>query len=302
MSQTIYDYEGFRKDILQRLPSYLPVEMQAWEVECRIHYKVNEELDAFTLMPPKSVRKNEEKQKPGAYPLFYMQDLYEMYRNGNDRGRILRYVASCIMAVPKQEEVEASGFSMDRFRDDVVFQLINYEKNQEMLKEYPHRRFLDLAVIYRILVFGPDGEWAGSLVNHSMMEAWKMTEEELYALAAKHTPEALPFMLRETGEMMAEEDVQDRMLLLGNERMTFGAAAMLFPELLERAAEIYQDSFLILPGSIHELYLVCDGRKGLVPWKLAVETANRELVDPREWLSDHVYFYDREKKEVRILE
>jgi len=76
---------------------------------------------------------------------------------------------------------------------------------------------------------------------------------------------------------------------------------MLYPDMLEKAAETYQGDFLILPGSIHELYLVGLQRPA-VPWKLVVRSANQNLVNPREWLSDHVYIYDSSAKVVKILE
>jgi len=125
-------YAAFREDILNRLPAYLPVGMRHWQLELRTHYKVNEELEAFTLMPPKK-----EREDNCAYPVFYMEDLYDMYLQGYDRGRILRYVAAWIMDAPEPKETQKSGFSMEKFKNDVVFQVINYEKNHEMLKEYP---------------------------------------------------------------------------------------------------------------------------------------------------------------------
>jgi len=157
-------------------------------------------------------------------------------------------------------------------------------------------------VIYRFIVFAEDGQWAGGPVNRDLMKKWGMTEEDLYQAAYEHTRKVLTPVMRNTNDCFEEKRPEDNpMYILGNDVMQFGASAMLYPDMLEKAAETYQGDFLILPGSIHELYLVGLQRPA-VPWKLVVRSANQNLVNPREWLSDHVYIYDSSAKVVKILE
>lgn len=40
--------------------------------------------------------------------------------------------------------------SIEEPEDHIVFQVVNTEKNQDMLKKAPHRRFLDLSIIYAL--------------------------------------------------------------------------------------------------------------------------------------------------------
>ena len=186
--------------------------------------------------------------------------------------------------------MEASGFDLLQFQNDVVLQLVNRFRNHVFLKSVPHRPFLDLAVIYRILVFDPNGVWSGAIVNYSMLNAMGITEEELFERAYKHTPQALPFRLADTGEI----------LMVTNDSEQFGAAAMLYPEQLNAACEKLGGSIYIFPGSMHELYIVREEPAKLDFYRQMVACANSDVVDETEWLSGQVYRYNQKTGKVRV--
>ena len=293
-------YENFKQEFKNRIRSYLPAEYAAWKVNVQTVYKVNVKLDGFSLLPPEEIRvKNE------VHPVFYLQDLYEFYEEGVEFKRILSHIAGLILHTPAPKKLEETDFRLEDFEDCIVLQLINREQNLDLLKTLPHRNFLDLAVIYRILVVDEDGECSGMLVCREMMKEWNLKEKDLYQMAWKNTPEVLPFLLKSAGRIFQSgivlEDGQDRMYILSNDGMKFGAAAMLFPDILEMAAEKFDSSYAILPGSIHELYLVKGTPEEAEFWRDVVETANQELVPPAEWLSNQIYYYNKEEKTVTIL-
>ena len=246
-------------------------------------YKVNQTLDCLTLFPP-------EQRKLIAVPKFYMQEYYKMFLKGASADYILRMIASRIENAPSPEAVEASGFDLLQFQNDVVLQLVNRFRNHVFLKSVPHRPFLDLAVIYRILVFDPNGVWSGAIVNYSMLNAMGITEEELFERAYKHTPQALPFRLADTGEI----------LMVTNDSEQFGAAAMLYPEQLNAACEKLGGSIYIFPGSMHELYIVREEPAKLDFYRQMVACANSDVVDETEWLSGQVYRYNQKTGKVRV--
>lgn len=37
-------------------------------------------------------------------------------------------------------------------RENIIFQLINTEQNKKLLNDVPHREFLDLSIIYRMVI------------------------------------------------------------------------------------------------------------------------------------------------------
>ena len=276
-------YERFRQEVMNRILSYLPESYGDWKVRMETEYKVNQTLDCLTLFPP-------EQRKLIAVPKFYMQEYYKMFLKGASADYILRMIASRIENAPSPEAVEASGFDLLQFQNDVVLQLVNRFRNHVFLKSVPHRPFLDLAVIYRILVFDPNGVWSGAIVNYSMLNAMGITEEELFERAYKHTPQALPFRLADTGEI----------LMVTNDSEQFGAAAMLYPEQLNAACEKLGGSIYIFPGSMHELYIVREEPAKLDFYRQMVACANSDVVDETEWLSGQVYRYNKKTGKVRV--
>lgn len=56
--------------------------------------------------------------------------------------------------------------------DHIVFQVVNTEKNQDMLKKAPHRRFLDLSIIYALTnEFGQSLYWLPIRLQRHMVGA-----------------------------------------------------------------------------------------------------------------------------------
>lgn len=298
-------YKEFVQQVSAQIRDHLPAEFQNWTVKTEVLYKVNEKLDCLMLIPPGQYQFT-------AVPRFYLQDCYQMVCRGTTVEQVLCILADRIRTAPSPHEVEKSGFDILQFRDDVVLQVINQQRNTEFLKGVPHRSFLDLAAIYRIIRFDREGRWAGAIVNHSLMEKMECTEEELYQKARAHTPHALPWKMADLMELFSVQEngshsggpngdtVQNRMVMLTNDSGQFGASALLYPEILDRACEKTGDRIYILPGSMHELYLVPEEKDRLAFYKHLVKSANEDVVDIPDWLSDHVYRYDTLQKKVSI--
>ena len=293
-------YETFKDTVLNTIRDYLPEEWKDCEISLHTRYKVNQRLEGICFQWPQ-----DSETELSACPVIYLQDLYDLYLAGNSVEKILRYVAGMMGEVPDSQKIRSGAFSLEGLKDSVILQVINYEKNKEMLKEHPHRQFLDLAVIYRAVVIDEDGRCSGVTVTHEIMKEWGMTEEELYQRAYKRTPELFPFVRQDTGRMFGSGIIvspgQRTLYFLSTESFRYGAAALLYPEILEMTAEDFKGSFAILPGSIHELYLINDTRSQAKAWKEVVEAANEELVDPSEWLSDSIYYYNHTEKTVSLL-
>lgn len=89
------------------------------------------------------------------------------------------------------------------------------------------------------------------------------------------------------------------MYVLTNEAGTLGASALYYPDVKEKAAELMGSGYYVLPSSIHEVILVPDTAghdvKDLCEM---VKQANRTVVEPQDILSDSVYHYDRETRDL----
>ena len=213
-------------------------------------------------------------------------------------------------------------FDMEEFTDfkkasqRIVFKLVNQEKNRRLLQQIPHCGYMDLAMVFYYLLpeeekekekekeKGRRGGYATILIHNSHLAMWKVTAEMIGEIAKENTPRLLPAAIIGMGEllrqMMQHVDIPDELLesqgmyVMSNDVRMNGAATMAYPDIVRRFADNIGKNVYIIPSSIHEVILVPEtGReRGL---NAMVSEVNRTQVDPREVLSDHVYYFDRKE-------
>lgn len=89
--------------------------------------------------------------------------------------------------------------------------------------------------------------------------------------------------------------------VLSNQNRCYGAAVMCYAEALKHIAEEYDSSFYLLPSSVHEVILVPVSENTEAKHLSAmVSEVNRECVEQVDYLSDSVYFFDKDKAELMI--
>ena len=102
-----------------------------------------------------------------------------------------------------------------------------------------------------------------------------------------------------SSEEEPEEVASDVMYVLTNRLRSHGAAAVLYEGCLEKIAAELACNYYVLPSSIHEVILTPD-RHGFSYEELSsmVKEINESQVREEEVLSDHAYYYDRNRKEL----
>lgn len=254
------------------------------------NYKVNQQLDYVSLG---------KKQNPSCQPVVYVQDMYITYHKEMEKGDfsekdivkiLLEEFWDMLTSHLKIAQNMADELSdAEKVKDMFICQLVNADRNKAMLRDLPHRDYLDLAIIYRIM-FADGGS---AVVTNDMAEVLGMKEEELYLMARKNLNRILPIMETRVGV----DDVE--MIFLTNASNLFGAATIMDTEKLEQIAEKYGTDLYIMPASIHELVItpVNWNRETL---EVALWEANRSVIQPEIYLSDTLYRYDRATRTVRI--
>ena len=87
--------------------------------------------------------------------------------------------------------------------------------------------------------------------------------------------------------------------VLTNQERFNGASLILLPEVLERIAGILQDSYYILPSSIHEVLIVpLSVSPSAAELEELVRSVNDTIVEDNDFLSDKVQFYDERIKDL----
>lgn len=152
----------------------------------------------------------------------------------------------------------------NRVRPTVVYKLIHYEKNKELLKEIPHLPFLDLAVVFYCLLTDTPVGHATVLIHNSHLELWGKNTSWLYKAARENTERLLP------GKLVSMEDMiydlsggrQEAayagvpMYVLTNSRKSYGSGLPALPGTLDKCFRRFGESYYLLPSSVHEVILI----------------------------------------------
>lgn len=300
--------------------------MKYQEFICTVERKMNLKLKGGAKASLYTAAKNNGTSRTGIMievpginisPTIYLEEFYERLENGESVDTVVQDVYNFYEKIKYDRSWDVSEVERyETIRGKIVFKLIHTKKNEDLLKEVPHRELLDLSIVYYALL-QVDKEKTGTatlLVKNEHMKLWGVSEEELYRDAADNVRILLPARLitmshsvesclcsnseefeniLDSGET-AEEDI---MFVLSNQAGYFGAACIAYPGIADMIGNILGGNYYVLPSSVHETVLVlCD--KGMEPWIMdeMVQDINREHVAEEEILSDHCYIYDVENK------
>ena len=243
-------------------------------------------------------------------PAIYLNDYYDDYRSGTDIDMIMNDILTVYY-----KNRDAVCFNTNLFGDfknvkgRIVYRLINYEKNKDLLRDVPHKKFMDLAIVYYCIVKRSESYLATTMIKNEFMENWGVSEELLYELAKKNTPKILKariapitgFLNEISGSEVYEvpDETESYMYVMTNMTRVNGASCMLYNGVLEEFSRRLNRDLYILPSSVHELIIVpaSDGinSEGL---KLIVKDINEKGVADEEVLSDNVYTYSLKERKI----
>lgn len=254
-----------------------------------------------------SVRKEGERTAPA----IYLDSYYQEYLAGHSLRQIQETILACCEDNCFSEHFDTNFFSdYQKVKPTVVYKLINYEKNSELLGKIPYVPFLNLAIVfYCLLPDTPVGN-ATVLIHNSHMKYWQITCSELYQDAKVNTPRLLPAELKSMSEVLSElSDGLDGsredgipMYVLTNTRKALGASCILYDSMLKQCAEYLGASYYLLPSSVHEVILIPVGVVSDSGELTAmVRDINQTQVLRTEVLSDQIYFYRPESGQLSIV-
>lgn len=269
-----------------------------------------------------SIRRNGEKISPN----LYLEGYYKSYQMGKPISSIMEDLADQYCKARKQKMFEVNDIMrFDAVQDKIVLRLVNYERNKEQLTNCPHKKYLDLAVTFRYAVEVNEDGVASSLLSNSEFENWGISQEVLYQVALRNTMKLFPHHIDylsntilnciEKGSSVIPEELMKEMKELENMKGTIvmfvltnqicinGATCMLYDGVIRDFANSQDANVFLLPSSLHEMMLVPDteGVDADFLQQMVVE-ANRTAVGLIDYLSDSIYYYDREKDEIAIYD
>lgn len=206
-------------------------------------------------------------------------------------------------------------YTYENARKNIVYRLVNTERNRELLSDIPHMEFMDLSIIFKCLVSQDKSGTVSMLVHNAHTKLWGVTVEKLYQTAKENTQRIEGYGIKSIAEAVhglmkpknAEGFIYDGsvteflgrmpMYVLSNKKYIGGSACMLYPSLLGDFADAAGSSLYIIPSSIHELLLLPAGNFGgsREEIKSIIKEINNTQMQPEEVLSYSLYCYDREE-------
>lgn len=246
-------------------------------------------------------------------PIIYLEPFYGQYVCGRDIKGITEEIISIC-----REHTETQAWDVSYVVDYeecaplIRAALINYEGNTKMLEDMPHRKLLDLAVIYYMETEIPkhSGMQGEIKITNSCMERWRVREDDLYEQSLQNMEREVLVMnlgeiLKNTfPDMEWEEDIQQmyrEMFVLTSKTMLYGAAMLLFTKELDSICEKMQSQQLVvIPSSVHEVILLSFTGGDPEGFTEKIREVNQEHLERIEVLSEHPYIYDSRTKELSI--
>ena len=243
-------------------------------------------------------------------PVIYVEEYYQYWKKGVSMEQLVeKIIWSYSHFKPVARMTDDFFKDYNRLKSRIFYKIINYEKNRELLKKIPHRRILDLAMVFYYQVDEVDPP-ATILIQNTHLSMWDITQKELEENAVKYTCLCLPAEFLTMSQLAGlEEEYVDEILeeescpmyILTNKERRYGAGTIFYPGILEQEQKLLGDNFYILPSSIHECILVPEegsyDQDGLTEM---VTEINAQHVDAREVLSDQAYYYLKKDGRIHI--
>ena len=292
---SLLTFEEFVKQIQSKLSER--------NAECEINVdkvlKNNDrELTGITLI----------KKEYNITPVVYIDPIYQYYLNGYDLEACIDKIEHilCNNQLVGGNEVTSFVCDFNKVKERIIYEVINTKRNKALLQTLPHREFLDLSIVYKIMSDGILGDKHKDdvltiKVTNKIIENWGVTEQELFALAEKNTARLRePFM--EDISNVIPKDLnnvcdgfeQGVMYVLTNTKRINGACVILNKQFMNEVYKKLGKGFYVIPSSIHEVIVVGKDTIGENERNInqMIKEVNEFHVEETEILGDNAYYFD----------
>lgn len=227
--------------------------------------------------------------KPFTSPVIYMDEPFVTHW---EQGDILQGILAMYRKCKSLEEADCDYSTVKKH---IHIRLANYEKNKGILKNIPHHRYLDLALIPILILREVLSENTFYAMRNIPLGMWWSTTDEL--LQAAYDNEKNNCMV-EALEFSAEE--------LGFEAYSmsngFHCAAMDRQSLWALSEEIQNESLYLIPSSVYEMLVIPeDNVFDIAELRELADRLNTSLESESVFLSDNIYRFRRKKNIMEIL-
>lgn len=293
------------------------------EFTCAVEQQMNQKLTGGVKAALHTAVKNNGKERKGVLietpgvnisPTIYLEEYYERYLQGASVERIVDEIIGFYGVIRQEKSWDYEKMlCYESVKERLVFKLVNKDKNRDYLEQVPHIAFLDLAVVFYILLEITEEGTASMTVTSSHIRHWGIQTGRLWEDAVKNVKQILPaefftmkfalneFLRQKQGKESVSENLfientgcEDGMYVLSNPLRNYGAACIAYPHVTEMIGDILGSDYYILPSSVHEVIITpVNDAVACSDLEEMVKEINETQVEDEEILSDHVYCYRR---------
>ena len=294
-------FEDFKNNTADLVREELGQRGIAAEVQFVDVRKLNQSYHGISILP----------EGEPASPVF---NIDEMYRDYLMTGEIS--IEHMMDAVETGRDISQMAEKLDTYemvKDSLMIRLSPREGNEELLKAVPHREVLNLAVTYHVII-GEKEDGMSAMLTNSMLQTYGISEDQLHHDAVESSMKlfparTLPLMDAILG-LVGQETTLDlprnepELWVITNRGSRDGAAAMLYPDVLEQAAERLGENFYIIPSSRHEVILLPDSMAtaSYKELEMMIREVNSTEVSKEDRLSDKAYHYEDKHRRLELAE
>lgn len=246
-------------------------------------------------------------------PTFYLNPYYHRYLDGVKMEDIYDDILkSYSRHMPTQNYNIEEFIDFNKAKSQIIYKLVNYEKNINILDSVPHIKYHDMVILFQYALADFDDNSATILINNEHVSLWKTDTDELYKLAMANTPKIRGINFMHMNDIVnqildfnpfAYETYNCPMYVLSNKIASFGASVLLYSGLLKEIADKLHSNLIILPSSVHEIILIavkdCDDYSDILShYANMVKDVNESHVADDCILSDNAYIFMRNTEQI----
>lgn len=241
-------------------------------------------------------------------PVLYLEEAYQAYMESEQKEETFEMILLelCMTYEQSMKNAKKSSERLHEFcqiKDQIIYTLVNRERNKELLEKIPFVPFLDLAIVFKVIVNmnNDEDECATCTVTNEILKKWDCNVERLYEVATNNTKKLMGYTYAPLSSIInqlipgtiEENESQNWLYIATNDKKMYGAGVILYPNTLKGIANFYNSDFYLLPSSIHEWIVLPTYGHNQEELTEMVRTINATQVMPDEVLSDRAYFYNQ---------
>ena len=236
-------YDEFKTELLKGISACIPGAYKNYSVEIHRIKKQNQSLDGICMLD-----KNEH---TAVSPVIYAEGLYNSYIDGTSIEDIIKTASDLLFG----SFTTASDMQLENVQDNIVPVLIAINGSENILKDMVHIPFLDMAILFRLIVKKDKNGVFGAMVTHDIAKAFELDTDTILKKAKENMKRLLPVSVLPLKTAIPEYKFSRGdipVFVLSNKYSVDGAAYILDESVLQQLHDIFKRDFY---KNLHQAFI-----------------------------------------------